>query len=67
VSAYVAAHLAIKSFAMLSPQSPKTFIYTGNKLPFMIVPPLLSQGAGKAGAAHLIHYLAEEHKDSGYK
>lgn len=67
VSAYVAAQLAIKSFAMLPPQSSKTFIYTGNKLPFMIVRPLLFQGVGKAGSAHLLHYLSEEYKDSGYK
>ncbi|KAL6903896.1 hypothetical protein GGI43DRAFT_432598 [Trichoderma evansii] len=67
VSAYVAAQLAITSFALLPPESSKTFIYTGNKLPFMIVRPLLSQGVGKAGSAHLIHYLAEEYKDSGYK
>ncbi|UKZ54309.1 hypothetical protein TrVGV298_008117 [Trichoderma virens] len=67
VSAYVAAHLATKSFALLQPESSKTFIYTGNKLPFMVVRPLLSQGVGKAGSAHLMHYLAEEHKDSGYK
>jgi hypothetical protein len=67
LSAYIAAQLAIKSFAELPQQSPKTFIYTGNKLPFMIVRPLLSQGVGKAGAAHLIHYLAEEYKESGYK
>ncbi|KAK1241037.1 hypothetical protein MKX08_001011 [Trichoderma sp. CBMAI-0020] len=67
VSAYVAAQLAIKSFAALPRQSSKTFIYTGNKLPFMVVRPLLSQGVGKAGAAHLMHYLAEEHKESGYK
>ncbi|PTB34994.1 hypothetical protein M441DRAFT_74667 [Trichoderma asperellum CBS 433.97] len=67
VSAYVAAQLANKSFAMLPPQSSKTFIYTGNKLPFMIVRPLLFHGVGKAGSAHLLHYLAEEYKDSGYK
>ncbi|KAL7911508.1 hypothetical protein GGI35DRAFT_491688 [Trichoderma velutinum] len=67
VSAYVAAHLATKSFAALSSESSKTFIYTGNKLPFMIVRPLLSQGVGKAGAAHLMHYLAEDYKESGYK
>lgn len=67
VSAYVAAHLAAKSFAAASPRSANTFIYTGNKLPFMVVRPLLSQGVGKAGAAHLIHYLAEEYKDTGYK
>ncbi|KAL7893227.1 hypothetical protein HDV63DRAFT_222601 [Trichoderma sp. SZMC 28014] len=67
VSAYVAAQLAVKSFAELPQHSAKTFIYTGNKLPFMVVRPLLSQGVGKAGAAHLMHYLAEEHKESGYK
>lgn len=67
VSAYVAAMLAAESFALLPPESSKTFIYTGNKLPFMIVLPLLTQGVGKAGAAHLIHYLAEEHKERGYK
>ncbi|KAJ6134570.1 hypothetical protein N7523_000892 [Penicillium sp. IBT 18751x] len=67
VSAYVAAQFAVKSFAQLPPESPRTFIYTGNKLPLMVVQPLLLQGVGKAGAAHLIHYLAEEYKDKGYK
>lgn len=67
VSAYIAAKLAVKSFALLPPESPRTFIYTGNKLPLMTVQPLLAQGVGKAGAAHLIHYLAEEYKDQGYK
>ena len=67
VSAYIAARLAIKSFALLPRSSSETFIHTGNKLPFMVVRPLLTQGVGKAGAAHLIHYLAEEYKDQGYK
>lgn len=67
VSGYAAAHLALKSFAVLPEGSSKTFIYTGNKLPFMIVRPLMTGGVGKAAAAHLIHYLAEEHKDKGYK
>ncbi|KAL7952693.1 hypothetical protein V8C34DRAFT_103956 [Trichoderma compactum] len=67
VSAYVAAHLATKSFATLPPRSSRTFIYTGNKLPFMVVRPLLSQGVGKAGAANLMHYLAEDKKERGYK
>lgn len=67
VSAYAAAQLAIKSFSVLPPTSSKTFIYTGNKLNLMVVRPLLSQGVGKAGVAHLMHYLAEEHKDSGYR
>ena len=67
VSAYIASRLAVESFASLPPGSPGTFIYTGNKLPFMVVQPLLSQGVGKAGAAHLIHYLAEEYKESSYR
>lgn len=67
VSAYIAAQLAVKSFALLPSDSPRTFIYTGNKLPLMIVRPLLAHGVGKAGAAHLVHYLAEEYKDQGYK
>ncbi|KAL6872712.1 hypothetical protein J3F83DRAFT_771957 [Trichoderma novae-zelandiae] len=67
VSAYTAAQLAVTSFAILPPESSKTFIYTGNKQHLMVVPPLLSLGVGKSGSAHLIHYLSEEHKKSGYK
>ncbi len=67
VSAYLAARLAINSFDQLSSDSPRTFIYTGNKLPFMVVRPLLAGGVGKAGAAHMIHYLSEEYKDKGYR
>ncbi|TFB00482.1 hypothetical protein CCMA1212_007576 [Trichoderma ghanense] len=67
VSTFAAAQLAIKSFAILPPESSKTFIYTGNKQHLMVIPPLLSQGVGKSGSAHLLHYLAEEHKESGYK
>ncbi|KAL7929215.1 hypothetical protein V8C35DRAFT_200978 [Trichoderma chlorosporum] len=67
VSAYAAAQLAVRSFSFLPKDLPKAFIYTGNKQPFMIVRPLLSVGVGKAGAAHLIHYLSEEYKDQGFK
>lgn len=66
VSPYVAAHLATRSFKALGSE-PGTYIYTGNKLNFIIVPPALFQGASKAGAAHMIHYLAEEFKDEGHK
>lgn len=66
-SAYQAAKLAVESFAQLPPELSKTFIYTGNKQPWLIVPPLLTSGIGKAGAAHLVHYLSEELKDKGYK
>lgn len=66
VSAYIAARLAVDSFNHVN-AGPGTYIYTGNKLNFIVVPPLLSLGIGKAGAAHMIHYLAEEYKDQGHK
>ncbi|KAL6886114.1 hypothetical protein HDV57DRAFT_526013 [Trichoderma longibrachiatum] len=67
VSTYVATQLATRSFAILPPESSKTFIYTGNKQHLMVIPPLLSQGVGKSGSAHLLHYLTEQHKNSGHK
>ncbi|KAL7807425.1 hypothetical protein V8C26DRAFT_439338 [Trichoderma gracile] len=67
VSTYAATQLAIKSFAILPPESSRAFIYTGNKQHLMVIPPLLSQGVGKSGSAHLLHYLSEEHKESGYR
>ena len=66
-SAYRAAQLAVESFAQLPPELSKTFIYTGNKQPWLVIPPLLTSGIGKAGAAHLVHYLSEELKGKGYK
>mgnify|MGYP002347862830 CR=1 FL=1 len=66
VSAYAAAHLAIQSFEARA-SGPGTYIYTGNKLNFIVVPPLLSPGIGKAGAAHMINYLAEEYGSDGHK
>ncbi|KAK1246165.1 hypothetical protein MKX07_005234 [Trichoderma sp. CBMAI-0711] len=66
-SAYVAAQLAVKGFAELPSDAPKTFIYTGNKLNIMTLEPLLSFGMGKSATAHMIHYLAEVYKDTGYK
>lgn len=66
-SAYEAARLAVESFAQLPLEMSKTFIYTGNKQPWLVIPPLLTSGIGKAGAAHLIHYLSEELRDNDYK
>lgn len=66
-SAYAAAQLAVKGFAELSSDASKTFIYTGNKSHIMTLEPLLSFGMGKAATAHMIHYLAEAYKPSGYK
>lgn len=66
-SAYAAAQLAVKGFAELPPDASKTFIYTGNKLHVMPLQPLLSFGMGKSASAHMIHYLSELYKSSGYK
>ncbi|KAL6889143.1 hypothetical protein GGI43DRAFT_425806 [Trichoderma evansii] len=66
-SAYAAVQLAIKGFAELPPDASKTFIYTSNKLHLMTLEPLLSFGMGKSASAHMIHYLAEVYKSSGYK
>ncbi|EHK26806.1 uncharacterized protein TRIVIDRAFT_55176 [Trichoderma virens Gv29-8] len=66
-SAYAAAQLAVKGFAELPSDASKTFIYTGNKLHIMTLEPLISFGMGKAAAAHMIHYLSEVYRTSGYK
>lgn len=67
VSAWVAARLAIGSFISLGEDVSGTFIYTGNKLNFIIVPPLLSNGVGKSATAHIIKYAAEKFKDTNHK
>ncbi|RFU81265.1 hypothetical protein TARUN_920 [Trichoderma arundinaceum] len=66
-SAYAAAQMAVKGFAELPSDASKTFIYTSNKLHLMALEPLLSFGMGKSAAAHMIHYLSEVYKSSGYK
>lgn len=66
-SAYAAAQQALKGFAELPPDASRTFIYTGNKLHLMPMEPLVSFGMGKSASAHMIHYLAEVYKSSGYK
>lgn len=57
----------MKGFAELPPDASKTFIYTSNKLHLMAMEPLVAFGMGKAASAHMIHYLAEVYKSSGYK
>ncbi|KAL7931539.1 NAD(P)-binding protein [Trichoderma chlorosporum] len=66
-SAYAAAQLAVKGFAELPSDASKTFIYTGNKSHIMTLEPLISFGMGKSATAHMIHYLSEVYKTSGYK
>ncbi|KAL6803397.1 NAD(P)-binding protein [Trichoderma sp. SZMC 28013] len=66
-SAYAAAQQAVKGFAELPPDASKTFIYTSNKLHIMTLEPLISMGMGKSASAHMIHYLSEVYRSSGYK
>ncbi|KAL6699457.1 NAD(P)-binding protein [Trichoderma pleuroticola] len=66
-SAYAAAQQAVKGFAELPSDASKTFIYTSNKLHIMTLEPLISMGMGKSASAHMIHYLSEVYKSSGYK
>ncbi|KAL7940189.1 hypothetical protein V8C42DRAFT_356411 [Trichoderma barbatum] len=54
VSSYIAAHLATNSCAILPPEASKMFIYTSNKLTFMVVRPLFC-----------ICYFADERKSNG--
>jgi NAD(P)-dependent dehydrogenase (short-subunit alcohol dehydrogenase family) len=51
---YTALQEAVKGFKSVGEGLPKTFIATGNILPFAPVSFLYSLGVGKAGAAHLI-------------
>ncbi|KAK4078365.1 uncharacterized protein Triagg1_3381 [Trichoderma aggressivum f. europaeum] len=66
-SAYAAAQQAVKGFAQLPSDASKTFIYTSNKLHIMTLEPLISMGMGKSASAHMIHYLSEVYRSSGYK
>lgn len=65
--AFVAAQQAATGFAQLPDSAAKTFIYTGNILNTIIIPPLLSLGVGKAATAHVIQSAAAAYKDRGYK
>ena len=67
VSPFVAAQQAVTGFAQLSESESRTFIYTGNALNTMIIPPLLDLGVGKSATAHIIRSAASAYKDRGYK
>ncbi|KZZ98591.1 NAD(P)-binding domain protein [Moelleriella libera RCEF 2490] len=67
VSPYIAARLAAQSFAQLPSDAARTFIYTGNKLNFVIIRPLLGLGVGKSGGSHVVRYFADEFKEQGFK
>ncbi|MCJ1310448.1 hypothetical protein MMC25_004112 [Agyrium rufum] len=65
VSVFAAIAESIKGFATLPSSSSKTFIYTGNRLNIAPLPPLLSNGMGKAAAAHLVHYASMTTGETG--
>ena len=65
-SVYVAIQEALSGFESLKNDSPKTFIFTGNRLNIEPMPVLLSMGAGKTATAHLIQAAAMTFEDQGY-
>ena len=66
-SVYVAIEEALAGFESLQTTIPKTFIFTGNRLNIEPMPALVSMGAGKAAAAHLIQAASMAFKDKAYK
>lgn len=66
-SVFVAAQQAVLAFDQLPNSASRTFIYTGNGLPFSPSPAMLDLGVGKAATYHIIQCAAEGYKDKGYK
>ena len=66
-SAYVAAQQAVASFSQASTDSPKAFIYTGNRLNIAPFPPLLSLGIGKSAGAHMMMFLMQVYQQKGFR
>lgn len=67
VSAFVAAQQALQSFEKLPSSAAQTFIYTGNILNTVTMPPLLDLGVGKSATAHIIESAAAVYGDRGFK
>ncbi|KAH6689923.1 hypothetical protein BKA61DRAFT_533224 [Leptodontidium sp. MPI-SDFR-AT-0119] len=66
-SVYAAAKEAVAGFETLPSDTNKTFIFTGNFLPFMPMPSLLLDlGVGKSATAHLIQGLATVYAEKGF-
>lgn len=66
-SVLIAAKSAVEGFKTLPTHTKKTFIFTGNALPVMALPGILTFGMGKAAGAHLIMSAASAYKDKGYR
>ena len=66
-SAFVAAQQAALGFEQLDKSASRTFIYTGNALNEMIIPPLMDLGVGKSATAHVIRVAAAAYAEKGFK
>jgi hypothetical protein len=67
ISVWSAAQSTMKGWKKLHSSTPKTFIYTGNLLPWAPVPKWITLGVQKAATAHLIEALAIKYGDAGYR
>lgn len=65
-SAYVAAQEAVKGFATLPDDLPKSYIYTANGLNMMPMPRLVSLGLGKTAMGHVIENATIAFANNGY-
>ncbi|KAK0645058.1 hypothetical protein DIS24_g8249 [Lasiodiplodia hormozganensis] len=66
-SAALAAHHAVLGFKELPADTTKVFFFTGNKLPVLSIPQVLSFGMGKSAAAHMIWDLSNVYRSRGFK
>ena len=66
-SAYVAVQEALRGFKDLSNSLPTAFIYTGNTLNQIAIPPVLPFALSKVAAAMMIEYGANAYGQKGYR
>ncbi|KAK2776212.1 hypothetical protein FQN53_002846 [Emmonsiellopsis sp. PD_33] len=66
ISTYIAAQEAVRGFASVPDDAPKSFIFTGNGLNTKPLPALVSNGAGKSATAHFLEVAVTAYKDKGY-
>ena len=67
IGAFIAAQQAVLGFKSLPDSASKTFIYTGNALNTITLPPLLTLGLGKSATAHVIQSASAAYADQGFK
>jgi hypothetical protein len=67
ISVWSAAQAAMRGWKKLPTSTPKTFIFTGNLLPWAPVPRWVTLGVQKAASAHLIETLAIQYGEKGYR